>query len=147
MKSNVTDGPECWDRAEVILSSNRSSFASCYCKTTFSSSAQLSSFSFSSQHFLTLSGSSLFHPLISSISSPFHLLFLLLLHRHHCSCHWTTDVVGVTLVRDKFKFSKIGKVLHSMNVHILSDNGTFAVAVKPETKRKLFYIPHADCLE
>ena len=34
-----------------------------------------------------------------------------------------------------------------VHIYVLSDNGTFVVAVKLETTRKLFYILLADCLE
>ena len=34
-----------------------------------------------------------------------------------------------------------------MRVHVLSDDGIFAVAVKLETIRNLIYFPQADCLE
>jgi len=59
----------------------------------------------------------------------------------------TRDVITVTFVGYNLKFLKTGTALHSLIVHVLCDHGIYAVAVKLETTRKLFYFPQAYCFE
>ena len=114
-----------------------------------------SSFSFSSQHFLTpclSSHPSLNHPLIPSITSPFPPP----LSSSSSSSSCTIAIAAVTwqqmssllhLLDITSNFLKTGTILRAARVHVFSNDGIFAVAVKLEATRRLFYFPQADCLQ
>jgi hypothetical protein len=105
IKSNMTDGPECWDRAEVILWSSRGFVAAYYCKTTF---------------FFTFISLLLLFPTFShslrlfSFSSPNPFYFLSIPPPLSCfSC--TTAIAAVT-------WQQMSSVLHLLDIRVTSNS-------------------------